>query len=83
MRRHGRHQGAGETPAGWFGLTVGVPRDIGTTNGRPYIWVGLFCSVACLAASVPDLEWQQKLAHELYQPVRPEPARTVIRARRR
>ena len=60
----------GRPPAGWYGLTVTVPSEL-DGRGRGYVWVGMFCSVRCLAATVPDLEQAEQLAHEMYQPVRP------------
>jgi len=59
-------------PAGWYGLTVAVPDDI-DGRGKGFIWLGQFCSVACLAASVPELRRQEALAHQVYAPVRPRP----------
>ncbi len=59
----------GRSPAGWYGLTVAVPPELDQRRG--YIWVGQFCSVGCLASSVPDLRAQEELAHEAYEPVRP------------
>ena len=60
------------TPAGWYGLTVALPPGMATQSGRNYLWVGLFCSVRCLAGSVPELERQEELAHQAYEPVRPK-----------
>lgn len=60
------------TPAGWYGLTVSVPPWMITESGKSFLWVGLFCSVACLASSVPELAQQEQLAHQVYEPVIPQ-----------
>jgi hypothetical protein len=59
----------GESPAGWYQLSVSVPEWI---DHKGYVWVGIFCSVACLALAVPKLEHLERLAHEAYDPVPPE-----------
>jgi hypothetical protein len=66
---------SGGAPTGWYGLTVAVPAEISTGSGRGYIWVGMFCSVACLASATPQLERQEQLAHQAYEPVRPKAGR--------
>ena len=60
-------------PAGWYGLTVGMPPELSTGNGRGYIWMGLYCSVTCLEDTIPALRQQAELARELYEPVVPLP----------
>ena len=57
-------------PPGWYVLSVAIPPGL-DTRGRDYAWAGSFCSVRCLAAAIPDLERQEQLAHQAYQPVRP------------
>lgn len=49
---------------GWYNLTVNVPVDI---NPRKYIWLGIFCSLACLARHMPDLRLQQLATEDLYE----------------
>lgn len=63
-------RGNGIAPLGWYGLTVAIPPEM-DGKGKGFTWVGQFCSIACLARSVPDLEQQERLAHELYEPARP------------
>lgn len=58
-------------PAGWYNLTVSVPYPTGT--GKHYIWVGLFCSAACLIAYGAELEQQEAVARLWYEAVVPEP----------
>jgi hypothetical protein len=55
---------------GWYGLSVGIPPGL-SGEGRTYLWVGVWCSVACLETSITDLAGQEQLAHEAYSPVRP------------
>jgi len=55
---------------GWYGLSVGIPPGL-SGEGRTYIWVGVWCSVACLESSIPELAGQEQLAHQAYEPVRP------------
>jgi len=57
-------------PLGWYSLSVRVPDWMGR-NGKPYVYVGVWCSAACLLASGPELVEQEGLAHEVYQPVTP------------
>ena len=63
----------GRGPAGWYALSVTVPEAL--SSRKPFIWLGTYCSVACLAASEPDLRRQEELAHQAYDPVRPQPRR--------
>lgn len=62
----------GQSPHGWLSLTVSVPPSF---SERGYLWVGQFCCVACLASSVPDLDRDERLARESYDPVLPDEAR--------
>lgn len=57
-------------PIGWYALTVSVPRDI---NRKGYIWVGMFCSAACLGAWQPEIAEAEALARQAYDaaPVTP------------
>lgn len=62
-------------PLGWYGLTVSVPEwYTEDSGGEPYVWVGLFCKSACLAAYGPDLARMEGLAREAYDAVVPVPA---------
>jgi hypothetical protein len=65
---HGRSEGEDGTgrPWGWYALTVNVPREMGK-KGQPFMWVGLWCSAACLAADMPELEDQERLARLAYE----------------
>jgi hypothetical protein len=42
----------GEQPDGWYTLSVS---DLNAPNGRGYRYLGLFCSVACLANHMPEM----------------------------
>ena len=62
-------------PAGWIGVTVAVPEWYhGDGSGRRHIWLGLFCCVALLLAHGPEMERQEDLARQSYDPVVPAPA---------
>lgn len=41
-----------EIPQGWYFLSVG---DKMAKTGRGYRYLGLFCSIACLANHMPDM----------------------------
>jgi hypothetical protein len=69
-----RRPGPGMYPVGWYGLTVSVPEWYGTSSGKQYIWLGQFCSVACLLAHGPQLQADADLAHQAYEPTAPAPA---------
>jgi hypothetical protein len=56
----------GKRPVGWYGLTVQVPEGY-SGRARDYIWVGLWCSIACLAASIPSLTAQEAAARTTYE----------------
>ena len=63
-------------PRGWYSLSVRVPAELGK-NGRPYVWVGEWCSAACLAGSMADLETAElraRLAYEADMPIGREAA---------
>jgi hypothetical protein len=65
-------RGAGSrSPAGWYGLSVSLPETMTSSRDRGYVWVGQFCSIACLDAAVPELEQAEQLAQQAYEPVRP------------
>lgn len=49
-------------PAGWLSLSVTVPPGVTTNKGRPFIWIGLYCCVACLLDNGPQLEQAEALA---------------------
>lgn len=52
------------------------PAELGK-NGRPYVWVGEWCSAACLAGSMADLETAElraRLAYEADMPIGREAA---------
>lgn len=52
---------------GWYSLSVNVPPELGK-NGKPYIWLGVWCSLKCLAHDFGDLQSQEMLAHYAYSP---------------
>ena len=70
-----RKQGSGSYPAGWYALTVSVPEWYGTGSGKQYIWLGMFCSVACLLAHGPQLQADADLAHQGIRAGNPGPGR--------
>lgn len=53
-------------PWGWYSLSVNVPVHLGKA-GKPYLWAGQWCSAGCLAADMPQLEEQERLARLAYQ----------------
>ena len=55
---------SGGTANGWYQLSVAVPVAV---NSRGYIWVGTFCSLACLAWHLPELERQDRQTADLYE----------------
>lgn len=50
-----------DQPRGWLSLSVRVPPDL-APNGKGYRYVGQWCSVACLAASIPGLARAERVA---------------------
>lgn len=54
-------------PHGWYQLTVGVPEYMESTPGRGYLWIGMFCSAACLAAGMSEIRQQEELARQAYE----------------
>lgn len=53
-----------DTPLGWYNLTVTTPRDVGK---RGYVWLGVFCSLKCLALHIPELRRQNMITEDLYE----------------
>lgn len=51
-------------PYGWYTLSVGVPRDL---DPRGYIWIGMYCSVRCLAFETPNMVLQEEATADLYE----------------
>ena len=51
-----RRHAASEPPNGWYSVSVAVPEHV---NPRKYVWVGMFCSLACLAREMPVMRQQQ------------------------
>lgn len=67
--------GPGVYPLGWYALTVSVPEWYsGDGSGKKYVWIGMFCTVACLLAHGPQLQADAELAHQVYEPVIPAQA---------
>lgn len=62
------HRENGRMPLGWYGLTVTVPPEFSDIG---YLWVGVFCGIACLAASIPGMAAQEELARLAYEPAPP------------
>ena len=58
-------------PYGWYNLTVNVPPVVHTSNdsrpAKPYLWLGIFCSVGCLVAHERVLIEQAELTADLYR----------------
>lgn len=54
-------------PYGWYSVSVNMPPALNSASRRPYRWVGMFCSPACLAAHVPALESQRELTRGVYE----------------
>ena len=68
-------------PWGWYALSVNVPPEMGK-NGQPFLWVGVWCSMECLAADIPALAGQEELARMAYEADAPDyPASTRGRTR--
>jgi hypothetical protein len=61
-----------KSPDGWLSLTVSVPPSF---SEKGYLWLGQYCSMACLASSVPELDRDEQLARQAYDPVPPDQAR--------
>jgi hypothetical protein len=57
---------AGGHPYGWYTLSVNVPPEVGS-NGRPYIYMGLFCSIGCLVGYENALAAAAALTEGLYE----------------
>lgn len=58
-------------PHGWYSLSVSVPPGLGK-NGKPFVWCGQWCSAACLAGSMADLqtaELRARMAYDATPPV--------------
>jgi hypothetical protein len=56
-----------DPPAGWYSLSVHIPASWTTASGKPYLYVGLFCGSACLAAYMPEVARQERLAEGSYE----------------
>jgi hypothetical protein len=57
-------------PYGWLTMSVNVPPGMGR-NGKPWIWVGMFCCTACLAEALPALQKQETVARQEYDATMP------------
>lgn len=55
-------------PYGWYQVTVGVPDYMESIQGRGYLWIGMYCSAACLAANASYIQSQETLARQAYEP---------------
>lgn len=60
-------------PWGWYSLSVNVPPRLGK-NGKPFLWVGMWCSMLCLSGDLPLLGDQEELARMAYDADLPVPA---------
>lgn len=67
-------------PYGWYSLTVKVPPRLGK-HGKPFVWVGLWCSIVCLAGDLPLLADQEELARMAYEAGAAVPAGSLAAAR--
>jgi hypothetical protein len=54
-------------PYGWFYLTVNVPPWFNSATGKHYRAIGLFCSAACLAATLPEITRDEELHRNAYE----------------
>lgn len=54
-------------PHGWFNLTVNCPRWFNADSGKPYRWLGTFCSIDCLIGHEATLRQQQELMVGVYE----------------
>jgi hypothetical protein len=57
-------------PFGWYSVSVTVPPELGK-HGKPFLWLGTFCSARCLAAAMPAIAAAEAQPHG-YQPDRPQ-----------
>lgn len=53
-------------PYGWYTVSVNVPAWFNPISGKPYRWIGLFCSVGCLVAHEEKLLSMRELAEQAY-----------------
>lgn len=59
------HRSAADDQAhGWYNLTVNAPAD---RRGRHYVWLGVFCSLRCLAVHIPALRLQNLQTEDAYE----------------
>lgn len=58
-------------PYGWYSISVSVPPELGK-GGKPYLWVGTYCSARCLAAAMPVIVAAEVDARQGYQADRPQ-----------
>lgn len=53
-------------PYGWYHLSVTVPPWYSAQSGRPYIWIGLFCSADCLGNGIARIQAEEQLTLHAY-----------------
>jgi hypothetical protein len=58
---------SGGHPFGWYHVSVAVPAWFNARTGKPYKWVGLFCSANCLADGVPGMRAEEELMANAYE----------------
>jgi hypothetical protein len=54
-------------PFGLYNLTANCPRWFNLETGKPYRWIGTFCSVDCLIAHGATLREQTALLAGVYE----------------
>lgn len=54
-------------PYGWYSVSVGVPTWFNSGSGKPYRWIGVFCSVGCLVGHEEKLLIMRELAEQVYE----------------
>jgi len=62
-----------DRPRGWLSLSVRVPPEA-SPYGKPYVFVGQWCGVECLAGSIPGLARSEASARQTYAADRAIPA---------
>jgi hypothetical protein len=50
---HAQAAGDGAPPEGWYTVSVSAPPGT-TRSGKPFYFLGILCSVRCIARSLPE-----------------------------
>ena len=66
-------------PYGWLSVSVSIPAAM-SRRGKPYQWVGTYCSAACLADAADTIRQAEAAARQRFAADRPQrrPARADI-----